>query len=60
MQVLNRESIEARIAEIDEFLLSRKACEMTEGWLSCGPDTIELEDLYRERAALVRQLSEAA
>ena len=33
---------------------------MTEGWLSVGPDTAEVAELYQERERLLQQLAKAA
>lgn len=60
MSIETRQKIEERIREIDELLRSREACEMTEGWLSYGPDTAEVADLYQERERLLQQLAKAA
>ena len=60
MKVATRDEIEARIHEIDELLRDREACEMTEGWLSYGPDTADLAALYAEREQLLQELSRAA
>lgn len=60
MKVATRDEIEARIHEIDELLWDREACEMTEGWLSYGPDTADLAELYAEREQLLQELSKAA
>jgi hypothetical protein len=60
MNVETKQEIEERIREIDELLWSRKACEMTEGWLSVGPDTAEVAELYQERERLLQQLAKAA
>ena len=56
----SRERIETRIHEIDNYLIQRGPCEMTEGWLSCEPETAELEALYMEREDLFEQLHTAA
>jgi hypothetical protein len=55
-----RKKIEERIEEIDELLRSWEACEMTEGWLSSGPETAEVAELYQERERLLQQLAQAA
>lgn len=55
-----RQKIEERIREIDELLRNREVCEMTEGWLSYGPDTAEVAELYQERERLLQQLAKAA
>ena len=60
MNIATSNEIEARIREIDELLLNREACEMTEGWLSYGPDTADVAALYAEREQLLQQLSKAA
>ena len=60
MKVATKDEIEARIHEIDELLWDREACEMTEGWLSYGPDTADLAALYAEREQLLQELSKAA
>ena len=60
MTTATKEEIEARIREIDEILRNREACEMTEGWLSYGPDAAEVAELYAEREQLLQQLSQAA
>lgn len=60
MKVATKDEIEARIHEIDELLWDREACEMTEGWLSYGPDTADLAELYAEREQLLQELSKAA
>jgi hypothetical protein len=56
MTTATKEEIEARIHELDEILCNREACEMTEGWLSYGPDTADLAELYAEREQLLQQL----
>ena len=33
---------------------------MTEGWLSSGPETAEVAELYQERERLLQQLAKAA
>ncbi|MBZ5567142.1 MAG: hypothetical protein LAN64_04740 [Acidobacteriia bacterium] len=60
MNVDTRQKIEERIREIDELLRSWEACEMTEGWLSYGPDTAEVAKLYQERERLLQELAKAA
>jgi hypothetical protein len=60
MTTATKEEIEARIREIDELLRNREACEMTEGWLSYGPDTADLAELYAEREQLLQELAKAA
>ncbi len=60
MKVETRQCVEARIQEIDEWLRNFEACEMTEGWLSCGPDMTEAAQLYREREQLLEEMAKAA
>ena len=60
MDVATRAKLEARIREIDELLLNREACKMTEGWLTYAPDTSEVAELFEERERLLQELSKAA
>ncbi len=60
MDVKERQKIEARIHEIDEWLRDLDAGEMTEGVLFCAPDTAEIAQLYQERERLLQELAKAA
>jgi len=60
MDIETRQKIQARIREIDEWLRNLPACEMTEGWLTYGPDMAEVAELYREREQLLQQLQQLA
>jgi hypothetical protein len=60
MAVQTREMIQARIREIDERLRDLEACELTEGWVSSGPETTELTKLNQEREQLLQALTNAA
>ena len=60
MDVETRQKLQVRIREIDEWLRNQEACEMTEGWLSSGPDLAQVAELYQERERLLQELSKAA
>ncbi len=60
MDAETRRKIQARIREIDEWLQTLKASEMTEGWLSSGPDIAEVVELHQERERLLEELAKAA
>ncbi|HEY5163737.1 MAG TPA: hypothetical protein VII81_12075 [Terriglobales bacterium] len=60
MAVETREMIQARIREIDERLRDLEACELTEGWVSSGPEIAELTQLNQEREQLLQALTNAA
>ncbi len=60
MDVETRQKIQARICEIDEWLRTLESSEMTEGWLSSGPDIAEVAELHQERERLVEELEKAA
>ncbi len=60
MNVEERQKIEARVHEIDEWLRNMDAGEMTEGALFCAPDTAEIAQLYQERERLLQELAKAA
>lgn len=60
MAVETRKMIQARIREIDDRLRDLEACELTEGWVSSGPDTTELARLCQEREQLLHDLATAA
>jgi hypothetical protein len=60
MNFETKQTIEKRIHEIDELLRNREACELTEGWLSYGPDTADIAELYQERERLMQELAQAA
>ncbi len=59
MKVEAMQKIQARIREIDESLRDLEACEMTEGWLSCGTGVAEAAALYHEREQLLHKLAKA-
>ncbi len=60
MDTESRQNLQARIREIDEWLRDLEACEMTEGWVSYGPDNAELAQAYEQRKQLVKKLAAAA
>ncbi len=60
MDVEERQKIEARVHEIDEWLRDLDAGEMTEGVLFYAPDTAEIAQLYQERERLLQELAKAA
>ncbi len=60
MDVETRQKIQARICEIDEWLRTLESSEMTEGWLSSGPDIAEVAELHQERERLLEELAKAA
>jgi len=60
MAVETRAMIQARIREIDERLRDLEACELTEGWVSSGPETAEFTQLNQEREQLLQALTNAA
>lgn len=60
MEFETKQKIEERIREIDDLLRDWEASEMTEGWLSSGPNTSEIAALYQEREQLMQQLAKAA